>query len=223
MVSTHLPAPTTRRRTTKAALIEEFRVRAIREAVLDVVGREGPAAATLQRVADRAGVAKGTIYLYFKDRDDLLRHTARFVMDEVRARVEPWMASKAIFAERLRGLVTAGLTVLEEHRGFLRFYLPLPQDRLGGGGARDAVVRPSVLEQQGSLRGALKEFLARAVRRGEIRRTDPDRLAQFIVDAVTGVIVTRLNEARPPAIATEVDWIVDMLLHGMSPRGRSRS
>jgi AcrR family transcriptional regulator len=223
LVSMRLSSPTTRRRSAKAALIEEFRVRAIREAVLDVVGREGLEAATLQRIADRAGVAKGTIYLYFKDRDDLLQHTARFVMGEVRARVEPWMASQAAFAERLRGLVAAGLTIIEEHRGFLRFYLPLPQDRLGGGGARNTAARSSVLERQDTLRGALKEFLARAARRGEIRRTDANRLAQFIVDAVTGVIVTRLSEARPPAIAAEVDWIVDMLLHGMSPRGRSRS
>jgi AcrR family transcriptional regulator len=217
-----LPSSTTRRRSAKAALVKEFRVRAIREAMLDVVGREGLEGATLQRIADRAGVAKGTLYLYFKDRDDLLQHTARFVMDEVRARVAPWLASRARFAERLRGLVTAGLTVLEEHRGFLRFYLPLPQDRLGGG-ARGTAGRASVLDRQGNFRDALKEFLARASRQGEIRRSDPGRLAHFIVDAVTGVIVTRLSEARPPAVAAEVDWIVDMLLHGMSPRGRSRS
>jgi hypothetical protein len=40
---------------------------------------------------------------------------------------------------------------------------------------------------------------------------------------LTGVVVARLSKVRPYEIAAEIDWIVEPLFHGMSPRGRSRS
>lgn len=43
----------------------------ILDAALDIFAAEGFAAARLDEVAERAGVAKGTIYLSFKDKEDL--------------------------------------------------------------------------------------------------------------------------------------------------------
>jgi AcrR family transcriptional regulator len=213
-------AKTARATLARAAVLEDFRVRAIRQAVLDVVGREGLDAASMQRVADRAGIAKGTIYLYFKDREELLLRTARYVLDEVRAHTGPWLASEAPFPERLRGLIAAGFAILEQHRGFLRFYVPEPPTAAGG--AHAARPRWST-GQKDAFHGDLVAFLERAMRRGEVRRSDPARLAHHVIDSANGLIVRRLGEAHPPAVEAEVDWIVDMLLHGMSPRGRSKS
>lgn len=47
------------------------RRQAILDAALDIFAAEGFAAARLDEVAERAGVAKGTIYLSFKDKEDL--------------------------------------------------------------------------------------------------------------------------------------------------------
>lgn len=48
---------------------------AIQKAVLNVMENHGQDGITMQRVADEAGLAKGTLYLYFKNKDDLLNHT----------------------------------------------------------------------------------------------------------------------------------------------------
>jgi AcrR family transcriptional regulator len=50
----------------------ENRMRVIRAAALDVFAADGFAAARLEDVAASAGVAKGTIYIYFKSKQDLL-------------------------------------------------------------------------------------------------------------------------------------------------------
>jgi AcrR family transcriptional regulator len=47
------------------------------DAAMDVFAEKGFAATKLEEVARRAGVAKGTLYLYFETKDDLFRAVAR--------------------------------------------------------------------------------------------------------------------------------------------------
>src|SRR4029077_20159287 len=53
---------------------------AILEAALDEVSAKGSATARLDDVAKRAGVAKGTIYLYFADKESLFQELIRAKM-----------------------------------------------------------------------------------------------------------------------------------------------
>jgi AcrR family transcriptional regulator len=55
----------------KRELASEARRRAILDAALDVFISDGFASAKLDDIVARAGVAKGTIYLFFKDKEDL--------------------------------------------------------------------------------------------------------------------------------------------------------
>jgi AcrR family transcriptional regulator len=66
----------------------EARRQAILEAALAVFAEEGFAAAKLDDVADRAGVAKGTIYLHFKDKQDLFEQMVREAVSPVIERLE---------------------------------------------------------------------------------------------------------------------------------------
>ena len=65
------------------------RRQAILEAALSVFAARGYAAARLDDVAAQAGVAKGTLYLYFKDKqalfEELVRGAVTPIMDQVRA------------------------------------------------------------------------------------------------------------------------------------------
>lgn len=73
----------------KPNLIEQLRVTSIQEAALRVISRRGLTATSMQAVAVEAGIAKGTIYLYFKDRDDLLARTAEWAMSQLQRQTEP--------------------------------------------------------------------------------------------------------------------------------------
>ena len=70
----------------------EDRPREICSAALEVFSEKGFAAAKLDEIARRAGVSKGTLYLYFKDKEDLFRAVVRDTVapniDAVRAMVE---------------------------------------------------------------------------------------------------------------------------------------
>jgi AcrR family transcriptional regulator len=76
-------------RLTKAAARRE----AILEAALDEFSARGFAAARLEDVAKRAGVAKGTIYLYFADKEALFQELVRFQISPVMSAFETVLAS----------------------------------------------------------------------------------------------------------------------------------
>ena len=58
------------------------------EAALNVFAAEGFAAARLDDVAERAGVAKGTIYLFFRDKEDLFEQIVRRAAEPVLERLQ---------------------------------------------------------------------------------------------------------------------------------------
>jgi AcrR family transcriptional regulator len=60
----------------------------ILEAALTEFSARGFAAARLDDVARRAGVAKGTIYLYFRDKDDLFQELVRSALTPVIGSIE---------------------------------------------------------------------------------------------------------------------------------------
>jgi len=81
----------------------EDRPREICAAALDVFAEKGFAAAKLEEIARRAGVSKGTLYLYFEDKEQLFRAVVRQTIapniDAVKAALT---AADLPFAETIR-------------------------------------------------------------------------------------------------------------------------
>src|SRR3982074_1573599 len=57
--------------------LPEERPRQIIEAAFEIFGERGLAAARLEDIAKRAGLSKGTIYLYFPNKEELFREVIR--------------------------------------------------------------------------------------------------------------------------------------------------
>jgi AcrR family transcriptional regulator len=64
---------------------EERRREALVTAALEIVARQGMAAATVRAIADRAGVTPGLIRHYFDGREALMREAFRVLMDRMTA------------------------------------------------------------------------------------------------------------------------------------------
>lgn len=60
--------------------LPEERPKQILTAALEVFGERGLAGARLEDVAKRAGVSKGTIYLYFPNKEELFREMVRYIV-----------------------------------------------------------------------------------------------------------------------------------------------
>jgi AcrR family transcriptional regulator len=80
------------KKVTKEELVKQFRTREILAAGRKVLLDEGYDSVTLERVAELAGISKGTIYLYFKNKRDLIVNVIHDIIsenvDEVLEKVE---------------------------------------------------------------------------------------------------------------------------------------
>jgi AcrR family transcriptional regulator len=112
----------------KATLRERFRQESAQEiltAAEAVFIQQGLAGASMSQIAERAGVAVGTLYNRFKDREALLQALIAQRRAELLVELESAAQQVAPFGlrERLTGVVHSLLLQTEQHRPFLRLVL----------------------------------------------------------------------------------------------------
>ena len=152
----------------------EDRPREICAAALEVFAEKGFAAARLEEIARRAGVSKGTVYLYFKDKEDLFRAVVRSaIVPNIEAVTSTISSSDAPFPEVLRMFLAA----------FAEREARLPIGAVAKmvvGESRNFPELARVWHDEVASKaiGAIAEFIERAQQRGEVRPGDP-RLHAF--------------------------------------------
>jgi AcrR family transcriptional regulator len=150
------------------------RPREICAAALEVFAEKGFAAAKLDEIARRAGVSKGTLYLYFKDKEDLFRAVVRSaIAPNIEAVTSTISSIDAPFPDVIRMLLAA----------FAEREARLPIGAVAKmvvGESRNFPELARVWHDEVASRaiGAIAAFIERAQQRGEVRTGDP-RLHAF--------------------------------------------
>ncbi len=198
--------------TTKKQLVQEFRMQAIREAASCVVSEHGVAGATMEAIAAEAGIAKGTIYLYFKNREDLLERAADHALEELLSDLGALFDSEDPFESQLRRFVRSALSFFDENRQFFRLYQAAGQST-----GRDEADCRSRRYEDYFVR--LTAWVRRAMAAGEVRPLDAERVSLVLSEALTAVIRRRRLEDPPPPVDADTEWLATLFLDGaLSPR-----
>jgi AcrR family transcriptional regulator len=167
-------ASSSRRIDVRAAKAAERRS-AILKAALDEFSERGFAAARLDDVARRAGVAKGTIYLYFKDKEALFQELVRFQIGPVVGALEAVLASDlplAVIVEHALDIFVR--EIYGTHRKqVLRLII-------SEGPRFPALAEFYYREVLAHILKAVRARLARAVERGEIAGDELVRFPQLL-------------------------------------------
>ena len=167
-------ASSSRRVDVRAAKAAERRS-AILKAALDEFSERGFAAARLDDVARRAGVAKGTIYLYFKDKEALFQELVRFQIGPVVGALEAVLASDlplAVIVEHALDIFVR--EIYGTHRKqVLRLII-------SEGPRFPALAEFYYREVLAHILKAVRARLARAVERGEIAGDELVRFPQLL-------------------------------------------
>jgi AcrR family transcriptional regulator len=202
----------------KEEVVQEYRVASIQEAALRVIARKGMSAATMQEIADEAKVAKGTLYLYFRDRDELVEKTFESAIKLLHAQVDAAMAAETSFAAKLRAIIAAKLAFFRENAEFFRLYLSL---RMPEGSPQQQRRQKKHCQPQYQTRiDSFAAVLETAMASGEVRQMDARRLALFIIEGSTAIVLERLTESAPPPEEHDIDVIVSTILGGILQPGK---
>ncbi len=194
-------------------MLAEFRTGAILEAATHLFAEKGYGGVTVEEIARRAGIAKGTVYLYYASKDEVYRAAFARNIAELRERTEAAMAAAPTAAETIRAFVATKLRYLEEHRDFFRVYFSEVHPGLDGSPALRDEIEASV---RGQLR-VLAAELGRGVAAGEVRRTDVEAAARAVFDLTASVLRRRARKGRG-AVEDDVAFVFDLLWKGLGAR-----
>ena len=186
----------------------------ILEAAMAVFAEKGFFVSRISDIADRANVADGTVYLYFKNKDEILATAINSAFDTFMNNAREELQKIAEPAERLRTLARLHLEALGGNRNAaVVFQMELRQStRLL------EFSHHHLIEYFTLVRDAIQE----GQRRGDFRRDLPDKIAANCFFGALDEMVTSwvLSEHDFP-LANAADAIVDILLNGMRPSASS--
>lgn len=190
---------------------------AILRAAVEVFAERGYFAARMREVAERAGVADGTLYLYFKGKEHLLvslleEHTHAFL---VRARRDA--AAFEDPRQKLRSVVERHLVSLERDRALARvFQIELRHSR--------RFLREIARGQVAMYLRLLQEIIEQGVASGWFRADVPtDVAARAVFGAVDELITAWVLSSRPRPLAKKAEPLLRLLLEGLeAQKGRER-
>lgn len=193
-------------------LSAEARRLQLETAAIEIVGRDGLAAATADAIARAAGVSKGLLWHYFTDFDDLMAHAARRAFTSLEADVAADIDLDADVGDLLRAAIRRAAQLPATHGAELRTIrqIVLNLGAFGGGAALRDREYSALYARQATL-------LRRGQERGQLRADlDPHLLAvtyQGMVDSMLEFLDT--NPDIDPL--TYADHVADVLLAGITP------
>ena len=186
---------------TRKDVVTEFREAEILQAARQVFARRGFADASMEEIAQAAGLAKGTLYLYYTSKRELYRAALRAGLVELVGAVERAMAQAPSLGARLEAYVTTKVAYFDQHRDFFRIYFAEFGNAVCG--SSDPHFRDLSLRQVGLLEGAIRE----GTKGGALRAREA---AYAVADLTRGVILRRLTGwSREPKAEKEVAFVVD--------------
>jgi AcrR family transcriptional regulator len=196
---------------------KEARPQELLAAALDLFVERGFASTRLEDVAKRAGVSKGTLYLYFENKEDLFKAVVRNSIipaigeaemsiaessghsaDLLRSVIHNWW--RRIGATKASGIIKLVTAEAGNFPELAQFY----QD--------EVITRGTKM---------IRSMLERAIERGEFRAINVTQMTQVLVAPMLMLITWKHSvapcdrgELNPQAF---LDTFLDMALHGLLP------
>ena len=183
--------------------------RRILEAAVKVFAIQGFFASTIAQIAKEAGVADGTIYLYFKNKEDILvqfyQYKAKHIFERFRAQVgKPGTAE-----DKLHRLIYSHLMEFQNDPDMAIVYQAETHQNYRMGNTH-------IKEMSKLYRDIITEIIELGQAEGTIRRDLYLGLVKrFINGAVGEVINAWLNAGRSYDLISMTDPLVDLFIRGI--------
>jgi AcrR family transcriptional regulator len=196
---------------TKKDVVTEFRTAGILAAAHRVFAEKGFHDATIDEVAKAADVAKGTVYLYYRSKNDLYRAALKRgiieMLEKTKASVD---AAKSTQAKILAFLETK-IKYFDVHREFFKIYYSEFGNVLTHPVEAHKDFTSLYRRQLRMLEGVLEQGL----RHREIRCTRADATALAIAELTRGLIIHRLLGWSKGKVQEDISFLFDLVWKGI--------
>lgn len=190
--------------------------RRIRQAATTLFRQQGYEATTVEQIAERADVAKGTVFNYFPAKDALLQAFSVDVHDRIVVELGPIETWTGTTREQIVRLLLTLARLTQEDRVVFRMALGQSLRDFWHGAQHDPLSK--------HIQQAIRSVLTAGRRRGELTPgVRIESAARLIEAAFFTALLDWLNGGIPErAFRTEIAGQLDIVFAGLAPRDPSR-
>jgi AcrR family transcriptional regulator len=190
-------------------LWQSFKRQSIQEAVIRLMCRDGLQSVTMERVAQEVGIAKGTVYLHYRDKQQLLDAVKESSLAPLSEKIDDILGTPMSPERRLRAYALHYLTYFHEQRDLFRILL-----------YEREVTRVQGSRYQADRYKRLVDSVTRVIREGiadgSFRDVPAQHLAAMFVEAGIAIVNQRLLTEHPVAVEDDAALIADVFLRGIA-------
>ena len=182
----------------------------ILEAAIKVFAQQGFFHSTISQVAKEAGVADGTIYLYFKNKDDIFRKLFTYKTEQIISRFRKEVEKAGNAKDKLRTLIQCHLEEFQKDPNIAVLYQAETRQ------SRHKHIEDIIIDLTKTYLSLVGEIIERGQAEGSMRKDLYMGLAKrFILGAADEVINTWIYAGGKYDLTSMADPLVDLFLRGI--------
>ncbi len=188
---------------------EQDRGRRILEAAMEIFSLKPYHQVKVEAIAARACVGKGTVYEYYKSKEQLFlavfEEGGRIYLREM----EDSLGREGSAVEKLKSLITTHVSFISKNRR--RAILMVAEQRL----LAPREVRQAFMERQGKLLSLVRDTIGQGIREGAFRPVDVDFASLFVMGALISLWPLALTGGQDILDNRESE-VADLILRGLA-------
>lgn len=196
---------------TKKEVVQEFRTTEILDAARRVFAHSGFNQVTVDEIAEEAGVAKGTVYLYFPSKQELFREALRKGLMELHEQALLEIAAAGTNAGRLQAFIGARLRYFKENGDFFRIYYT----EFANLKVRSSKSQPEFQDLYDEQVALLQSLIESGIRAGELRPMDPRKSAHLVYEYVRAAVAKHVLEWQNEPIESTIALVFELVWKGI--------
>ena len=195
-------------------VIRDFRRDQIIETSRRLFGERGTTEVSMDEIAQEAGVARSTVYVYFANRDELLQTCVQSMYDQIKETISGLFGDDAAAPlDRLHALLLGVLERIDENPAFFRLAMATQSTSSASG---SAAVGGTLMWIGLDVIRLLEEVVSDGVATGLFRADlDQGRAVVLIGQHIYGVLSVRAGEPEPIPAGQATDEICDFVVRGL--------
>jgi AcrR family transcriptional regulator len=174
---------------------------------------------TMSEIAHEAEFGTGTLYKYFKSKEDLYFTLIDEKVGEINRLVKAELSQKTSAMERIGKVLRLQFEFVEQNRDFFRIYISernrfewTIKDELGKGIHDKMVAYIKILAQ----------VMKQGIEAGEFKSKDPVDLAHALVGIVNSFIFEWIISPKPYPLISKMDTVLEIFWRGTQRMERRR-
>ena len=184
-------------------------------AAMKVFAGKGVKNSRMLDIAKEAGIGKGTIYDYFRSRDEILVEAFYLIMGDLDKRLESLLSHSVSPEAKVRSIVHTTYDSLSQFPDdFMEIFVDFWSEGIRQRDSHGNLVI-DLADIYANLRRLLSHVLAEGTEKGDFRQMDTNSVSSILIAMIDGLLLQLILDRKAFDQKTIMDGALDVIVHGI--------